>query len=258
PPSAWIMPPFCTRASIAPSLTATLSRPSPATSRVMAWPAASATVPRFAWIMPWLLTLAPSRATEPPSARIEPWLITRPSATPAKWCRPAAKSLSLMARLEATRPPTLTAALGPKRTPLGLTKNTRPLAVKLPRMLEASDPSTRLRAMALLPGCRNSTDSPLPRLDACQLIATFWLVWVIFRALAVPSMVALPTDTAPPVGRAQALNPVASRIDAARDLSAKMAPLVAFLLVQPEVFLPPLLANSETATKVPSVGFQID
>ncbi len=63
PPLAWIMPPFCTSALIAPWSTATFSRPSPATSRVTAEPAAMTTVPRLAVIRPWLPTEPPSRAT---------------------------------------------------------------------------------------------------------------------------------------------------------------------------------------------------
>ena len=63
PPSAWIMPPFWTSAFTAPWLTATLSRPSPARSRVIAVPPAMATVPRLAVIRPWLETEPPSSAT---------------------------------------------------------------------------------------------------------------------------------------------------------------------------------------------------
>ena len=63
PPSARIMPPFCTSAFTAPWSTVTLSRPLPATSRVIAWPPASATEPRLATMTPLLPTLPPSRAT---------------------------------------------------------------------------------------------------------------------------------------------------------------------------------------------------
>ncbi len=63
PPSARIRPPFCTSALTAPSLTAMLSKPSPATSMVMMLPAASTTLPSWAEMVPWLLTLAPSSAT---------------------------------------------------------------------------------------------------------------------------------------------------------------------------------------------------
>ncbi len=63
PPSAWIRPPLSASASSAPLSTVTLSNPSPATSSVIALPAASATVPRRAAITPSLETLAPSIAT---------------------------------------------------------------------------------------------------------------------------------------------------------------------------------------------------
>ncbi|OEZ92904.1 hypothetical protein JAB9_45130 [Janthinobacterium sp. HH107] len=63
PPSAWSRPPLLTKAPTAPALTATLSKPSPATSRVIALPAARATEPRRAWIVPSFETCAPSRAT---------------------------------------------------------------------------------------------------------------------------------------------------------------------------------------------------
>ena len=63
PPSARKMPPFWISAFTAPLSTVTLSRPLPATSRVTASPATSATVPRLATIRPSLVTLEPSNAT---------------------------------------------------------------------------------------------------------------------------------------------------------------------------------------------------
>ncbi len=63
PPSALSRPPFWTSAPTAPLSIATLSSPSPATSSVIASPAASATVPRFARIVPLFSTCAPSSAT---------------------------------------------------------------------------------------------------------------------------------------------------------------------------------------------------
>ena len=85
PPSDWINPPFCTSALTTPWFTVTLSRPSPATSSVMALPAAKATVPRFATMTPLLATLAPSSATKPPLALMLPWLTTEPLPAPANW-----------------------------------------------------------------------------------------------------------------------------------------------------------------------------
>ncbi len=63
PPSALIVPPFSARAFSAPLVTATFSKPFPATSTVTASPATSATVPSLAEIKPLLPTLPPSNAT---------------------------------------------------------------------------------------------------------------------------------------------------------------------------------------------------
>ena len=37
---------------------------------------------------------------------------------------------------------------------------------------------------------------------ACGLIAAFWLVWLMVMLPALPAMLALPAETAPPVGKA--------------------------------------------------------
>ena len=63
PPSARTMPPFSTSAFTAPWEMDKFSRPSPLTSKVMALPAASTTLPNLAEITPWLLMLLPSSAT---------------------------------------------------------------------------------------------------------------------------------------------------------------------------------------------------
>ena len=112
------------------------------------------------------------------------------------------KSPSVMFNVDATSPPTFTCAPLPNRMPFGFSRNTLPLADRLPRMLEGSEPSTRLSATELLLGCTNWTDSVCPMLKPCQLIATFWLDWVIVVLPAPPAMLALPADTAPPVGPA--------------------------------------------------------
>ena len=110
------------------------------------------------------------------------------------------KSASEMARVDATSPPTFTDAPAPNRMPLGLTRNTLPLAVRLPSMFEGSDPMTRFSATELLPGCTNWTDSPARTPKLCQLIATLGVVWVIVMFPGVPPMVALPAETTPPTG----------------------------------------------------------
>ena len=110
------------------------------------------------------------------------------------------KSASLIAMVDATNPPTLTDAPWPNRMPLGLTRNTLPLAERLPRMLDGSEPTTRLSATELLLGCTNCTDSPalIPKL--CQLMATFDVVWVMVIFPEVPPMLAAPAATTPPTG----------------------------------------------------------
>ncbi len=77
-----------------------------------------------------------------------------------------------------------------------------PFADRLPKMLEGSGPSTRLSATELLLGCTNWTASVAPMLKLCQLIATFWLAWVMVVLPAVLLMPAAPSVTTPPTGRA--------------------------------------------------------
>src|SRR6185369_7651700 len=120
------------------------------------------------------------------------------------------KSPSLMLRVDATRPATFTCAPWANRMPFGFTRNTLPLADRLPRMLEGSGPVTRLSATELEFGCTNLTASTCPILKLCQLMAAFWLDWVMVMVPAPPEIVALPAETAPPVGRAWALLPSAS------------------------------------------------
>src|SRR5450631_4286323 len=134
------------------------------------------------------------------------------------------KSPSVMLRVDATSPPTFTCAPAPKRMPFGLTRNTLPFADRLPRMLEGSAPSTRLSATELLLGCANCTASADPMLKPCQLIAAFWLVWVIVVLPGVEAMLALPADTAPPMGRAKTLVPNAIMTQAAIVLRAPALP----------------------------------
>src|SRR3990172_4961119 len=107
-----------------------------------------------------------------------------------------------MFNVDATSPPTFTCAPLPNKMPFGFIRNTLPLADRLPRMLEGSEPSTRLSAIELLLGWTNWTASLCPMLKLCQLIATFWLDWLMVILPGLPAMLALPADTAPPVGRA--------------------------------------------------------
>ena len=124
------------------------------------------------------------------------------------------KSLSVMLRVLATRPPTLTDEPWPNRMPYGLTRNTLPFADRFPKILDGSEPSTRLSATELLPGCTKVTASDLPILKVCQLIATFGVDWVMVVADVRLLMAALPAVTTPPAGSAEAFvtNTVMSRI----------------------------------------------
>src|SRR3954470_13735249 len=121
---------------------------------------------------------------------MSPWLVTAARLVPLNEKRPAMKSASLMDRVEATRPPTLTDAPLPNRMPFGLTRNTRPLADRLPKMADGSAPSTRFSATELLLGCLNCTDSPAAMPKLCQLMVVLELPWVIVVALPLVLMVA--------------------------------------------------------------------
>ena len=80
-----------------------------------------------------LVILAAIKAIVPPlTAVILPWLTMALLLSPANLKLPVLKSAVLIFKVLATRPPTLTCAVGLNNTPLGLIKNTWPLAVKLP------------------------------------------------------------------------------------------------------------------------------
>ncbi len=112
------------------------------------------------------------------------------------------KFASVMSRVEATSPATFTCAFVPNRIPFGFTRNTLPLADRLPSMLDGSAPSTRLSATELALGCTKKTASPSPMLKLCQLIAAFGLDCLTVSVTEVFAIVALPAATAPLVGRA--------------------------------------------------------
>jgi hypothetical protein len=70
-------------------------------------------------------------------------------------------------------------------------------------------------------------------------------------------MLAVPAATTPPAGPAKAMPPKDRATEMARACRAKPAPEPVALL-QDDVFLPALLAFSDTATKVPVLSFQMD
>src|ERR1700744_2055100 len=167
---------------------------------------------------------------------------------PAKPYLPAMKSASLMPSVDATRPCTFTDAPLPNRMPFGLTRNTWPLARRLPRMVDGPEPVTRFSATELASGCTNTTDSPLPMLKFCQLMAAFWLPWVTVTLEPLVLIVAEPADPVPPVGLASASVPHANSVAAASVFSAKPAAPCSAPDTPSDPEPPGARAASETAT----------
>ena len=120
------------------------------------------------------------------------------------------KSVSVIFRVEATSPPTLTDAPWPNRIPLGFSRNSLPLADRVPRILEGSEPRTRLSATEPLLGCKNRTASPCPMLKLCQLIAAFCVDWMMVVPPVPLLILAPPAVTTPPAGNASAFVPHAT------------------------------------------------
>ena len=80
------------------------------------------------------------------------------------------KSLSDRRKVEATNPATSTCAPAPNTMPLGLTKNTRPLDCRLPKMTDGSTPVTRFSTWLLALCCTKRVSSPRLMLNCCQLM----------------------------------------------------------------------------------------
>ena len=150
-----------------------------------------------------------------------PWLTTELLPAPVKANRPAMKLLSLIPKVEATRPPTLTAAVLPNKMPFGFSRKTLPLADKLPKILEGSLPTTRFSATELLPGWTNCTVWPAPIPKLCQLMTVLALDCVMVVALPLLVMFATPAATTPPTGEACATAPKARIRHADRVLMTK-------------------------------------
>ena len=136
---------------------------------------------------------------------ILPALLTAP-AVAAKLPLPAMKSLSAISADEATKPrPTFTTPVLVMAIPLGLMRNTLPVASISPAMVEAVVPVTRDSVALLASGCTKTTLSPAATLKLFQLITAFALVCVMVTLPLVDApMVALPATTVPPVGKAGA------------------------------------------------------
>src|SRR6185312_54066 len=115
------------------------------------------------------------------------------------------KLASLMSRVLAVRLETSRVEPGANRMPLGLIRNTWPLARMLPKMLEGLLPMTRFSTTEELLGWLNWTYSLPPTENCCQLMEARWVFWLMTTPLlpAVP-MVADPATTCPPFGLARA------------------------------------------------------
>ena len=149
-----LMAPLCSiRPPSLPRFTRTASNLSPLKSRSTDCPATSAVAPAVVETLPLLTTSAATSATLEPL--MLPRLTTDAPDAPANATWPAMKSLLVMPSVVATRCPTSTCALPPNRMPLGLVRNTPPLATSCPRMLDCWLPVTRLSTTLPLPGCTN-------------------------------------------------------------------------------------------------------
>ncbi len=112
---------------------------------------------------------------------MDPAFSTVPLLSPANTRRSARKSSLRIDRLDATSAPTFTWAPGAKKIPEGLRRNSCPLEVRLPKMLDAELPVTRFSAMEEADGCWNRTDSPAAMLNERQSRIARWVVWLIRR-----------------------------------------------------------------------------
>ena len=144
------------------------------------WPAPSRISPPGAVIVPELSTVGPIRYTLPPCGVVMlPSLLTAPApGLPPKVSRFARKSLSLTARLLATKPATLIIAPLPTMMPAGLISHTRPLALSVPNSDEGLLPATRFKTDALAPVWANVTLAALPILKEPQLMMAVGVVCV--------------------------------------------------------------------------------
>src|SRR6185312_4225884 len=115
------------------------------------------------------------------------------------------KWASLVSRVLAVRLETSRDEPGANRMPLGLIRNTWPLALISPKMLEGLLPMTRFSTTEELLGWLNCTYSFEPMENCCQLMEARWELWLTMTPLlpAVP-MVAEPAATCPPLGLARA------------------------------------------------------
>ncbi len=120
-------------------------------------------------------------------------------------------------------------------------------------MREAVAPLTRLSATAEAPGWTKLTCASLPMSKPCQLMITFWLDWVTSIRAPLVAMLALPTSTLPPVGKASGDSSAAARCGANPSTTATLASPVR---TRAPDFLPPERASSDATTQALRRRFQ--
>jgi hypothetical protein len=89
-------------------------------------------------------------------------------------------------------------------TPLGLTKNTWPVALMRPMIWLASPPTTRLSVTEEADGWTKLTLASEPTLKLFQSMAARLLLWFTVSVLLLLLIDALPPTSLPPAGRALA------------------------------------------------------
>ena len=102
-----------------------------------------------------------------------------------KWYLPLKKSVSLMPWVVAVKLPTSTLEPGAKYTPLGLVKNTWPLALIWPKIWLGLLLCTRLSSTLVLLGWVMLTLALAPTLKLCQLTMALGVLWWMAMLAAV-------------------------------------------------------------------------
>ena len=159
---------------------------------------------------------------------------------------------------EATKPPTLTWAPWPTKTPLGFNTNTWPLALMLPRMLLRSAPVTRLSVAEVLLGWLKRTDSSAPTEKLRQLMTARSVLWLMVVAVPLWLMLAAPRATEPPSGPAKAgpTKPSQAAATAAAKALMRITPWAPGTPLTTDFVLPRPLAVSHTACQQAFWAFQ--
>ena len=153
-----------TDAKLAPSAACTGIGPSPVKSIVKSLATARPTRPAGTVIWPVSDSCGATSTACPPSARViaPAWLsrageavrAAKSSCSAGAACGFAKSSVLARKPVASTRPP------APIKMPLGLIRNSRPLAVNSPLIREAPLPVTRFTARAEAEGCSKRTVSP--------------------------------------------------------------------------------------------------